>query len=183
MTHRVDKVLTVCFIGLFLFTMSVIQLESTLVNESQLGSRLNHAVGSNRRGEFGLLLSMLSEDARDMAQFQTPGHLCDDLRTKFELPAPQKLLGLLDSDHSVTDNSKTYQLNGPTAFRLANALNEEAIVIRHNEPLGMQEVLANCALSTRQRYSQVSTKAKVELMHFGDQLLMQRKMSELIAQA
>ena len=163
--------------------MSVVALESTLVNESQMGSRLNHAVGSNRRGEFGLLLSMLSEDARDMAQFQTSGHLCDDLRSKFDLPAPQKLLGLLDSDQTVTDNSQTHQLNGQTAFRLANALNEEALVIRQNEPLAMQEVLANCALSTRQRYNQVSPKAKVELMHFADQLLMQRQMSELIAQA
>lgn len=163
--------------------MSVAQLESTLINESQLGSRLNQAVGSNRRGEFGLLLSMLSEDARDMAQFQTATHLSNDLRGKFELPAPQTLVGQLGNENRVTDNSQVYQENGATAFRLANMLKEEALVIRHNESLAMQEVLANCALSVRQRYNQVSATPKVELTHFVDQLVMQRQMGELIAQA
>ncbi|GIU33174.1 hypothetical protein L2719_17680 [Shewanella schlegeliana] len=163
--------------------MGISQLESTLINESQLGSRLNHAVGSNRRGEFGLLLSMLSEDARDMAQFQTAAHLSHDLRAKFELPTPQALVEQLNSDLMVTDNSQVHQENGAIAFRLANVLNEEALVIRHNESLEMQEVLANCALSVRQRYSQVSVAPKVELTHFVDQLVMQRQMGELIAQA
>ncbi|ABZ76503.1 conserved hypothetical protein [Shewanella halifaxensis HAW-EB4] len=163
--------------------MSISQLESALINESQLGSRLNHAVGSNRRGEFGLLLSMLSEDARDMAQFQTAAHLSHDLRIKFELPAPQTLIGQLDDDIMVTDNSLVHQQSGATAFRLANTLNEEALVIRCKESLAMQEVLANCALSVRQRYGQVSVAPKVELTHFVDQLVMQRQMGELIAQA
>ncbi|MCG9730916.1 hypothetical protein L1D44_13925 [Shewanella sp. Isolate13] len=163
--------------------MNVAQVESTLINESQLGSRLNHAVGANRRGEFGLLLSMLSEDARDMAQFQTEAHLSHDLRSKFELPTPQALVGQLDGDIMVTDNSQVHQQSGATAFRLANVLNEEALVIRRKESLEMQEVLANCALSVRQRYNQVTVTPKVELTHFVDQLVIQRQMGELIAQA
>ncbi|MGS0728072.1 VC2046/SO_2500 family protein, partial [Shewanella sp. 0m-11] len=183
MTHVVDKVLTIYFSGLFLCKMSVMQVTSALVNESQLGSRLNHAIGSNRRGEFGLLLSMLSADARDMAQFQTDAHQSSDLRAKFELPEQQTLLARLDIDDVIVDNSHVHQSSGAMAFRLANVLNEEALVIRRNEALELEEVLANCEVTTRNRYQQVNSKANITLTHFVDQLVMQRQMSEFIAQA
>ncbi|MCL1137449.1 VC2046/SO_2500 family protein [Shewanella pneumatophori] len=163
--------------------MSAVQLNSVLVNESQLGTRLNHAIGSNRRGEFGLLLSLLSADARDMAQFQTQSHKSSDLRAKFDLPAPQALLSQLDKDTPCTDNSQIYQQAGATAFRLANLLDEEALVIRRNEALEMEQVLANCELNVRNKYQQITTSPEVQLTHFVDQLQMQRKMSEFIAQA
>ncbi|MCL1144629.1 hypothetical protein L2747_01155 [Shewanella marinintestina] len=163
--------------------MNAIQASSTLVNESQLGSRLNHAIGSNRRGEFGLLLSLLSADARDMAQFQTATHRSNDLRTKFELPVAQVLLNQTDIDDVVIDNSYVHQRDGAAAFRLANVLHQEALVIRKNESLEMADVLANCELNIRNRYQQQHTAPSIQLTHFVEQLQMQRQMSELIAQA
>ena len=163
--------------------MSAIQTNSVLVNESQLGVRLNQAIGSNRRGEFGLLLSLLSIDARDMAQFNTEKYKSADLRAKFDLPEQQRLLNQLDTDELCIDNSQVYQQGGVTAFRLANALHEEAMVIRRNETLDMEEVLANCELNVRNKYKRVNASAELQLTHFVDQLQMQRKMSEFIAQA
>ncbi|GIU49108.1 queD-like protein [Shewanella sairae] len=163
--------------------MGAIQLNSALVNESQLGTRLNHAIGSNRRGEFGLLLSLLSADARDMAQFQTQSYKSTDLRAKFDLPAPQKLLSQLDVDETCVNNSHVYQQAGATAFRLANVLQEEALVIRRNQALEMEEVLANCELVTRHRFNGLSDSINVKSLHFAEQLQMQRQMSEFIAQA
>ncbi|MGO1245997.1 MAG: VC2046/SO_2500 family protein [Oceanisphaera sp.] len=47
------------------------ELNNTLlVNDSQLGDRLNQAVSEGRRSDFGLLLSMLSEDARDLPRVE-----------------------------------------------------------------------------------------------------------------
>ncbi|MCL1048967.1 hypothetical protein L2755_04890 [Shewanella abyssi] len=159
------------------------QAISPLVNELQLGSRLNSAVETNRRGEFALLLSMLSADARDMAQFQTPEFKHVDLRAKFNLGDSQPLLKQLDSDSPVTNNSSSFQNGGNTCFRLANAIHKEALVIRRQEALEMEDVLANCEINTRLRHQNVTTEQPVKLHHFVDQLVMQRQMSELIAQA
>ena len=159
------------------------QAVSPLVNELQLGSRLNCAVESNRRGEFALLLSLLSADARDMAQFQTPEFKDEDLRAKFELGGSQALIKRLSKDSPVTNNSTAFQNGGVTAFRLNNAIDEEALVIRGNEQLEMEDVLANCDIHARNRYQNIANEHNVKQPHFVDQLVMQRQMSELIAQA
>ncbi|MCL1059205.1 hypothetical protein L2729_14585 [Shewanella gelidimarina] len=158
------------------------QAVNPLVNELQLGSRLNCAVESNRRGEFALLLSLLSADASDMAQFQTPEFKQVDLRAKFNLGESQPLINLLNSDTHITNNCASFQNGGTTSFRLANAIHEEALVIRRKEPLEMEEVIANCELNTRLRHQNISMEHPVKLNHFVDQLVMQRQMSELIAQ-
>lgn len=159
------------------------QLTSALVNESQLGSRLNHAIESNRRGEFALLLSLMSADARDLAQF----HLDQDitgknLRSKFELPAEQALVCDLSEEASPVNNAPVFQHHGASAFRLQQTLRQEALVIRNTDSPEMAEVLANCDIHTRNRYRQEDSAPKVKLTHFADQLVMQRQMSDLIAQ-
>ncbi|ACJ29122.1 Conserved hypothetical protein [Shewanella piezotolerans WP3] len=159
------------------------QAVSPLVNELQLGSRLNSAVETNRRGEFALLLSLLSADARDMAQFHTPEFKQQDLRAKFELGESQPLIKRLTIDSPVTNNSSAFQNGGITAFRLNNAVDEEALVIRGNDQLDMEEVIANCDIHTRNRYQNIATEHRVKHSHFVDHLVMQRQMSELIAQA
>lgn len=45
------------------------QIDCLLITESQFSSRLNQSVQQQRRGEFGLLLTMLSHDALDFSQF------------------------------------------------------------------------------------------------------------------
>ncbi|WOT06683.1 VC2046/SO_2500 family protein [Shewanella youngdeokensis] len=160
------------------------QAISPLVNELQLGSRLNSAIGASRRGEFALLLSLLSADARDLAQFQTAEFKQADLRAKFNLAEAQPLLNRMDTDDIVTDNSAMFQIGGEVGFRLANALNQEALVIRRNESLDLEDVLNNCELNTRLRYQNTEVKQQtVQLKHFADTLVEQRQMSELIAQA
>ena len=48
------------------------QIDDLLITESQLKTRLNKSVHENRRGEFSLLLAMLSHDALDFSQFHLP---------------------------------------------------------------------------------------------------------------
>lgn len=96
----------------------------SLINELQLGERLNLAVESHRRGEFALLLALLSQDVRDWPQF----HLHDDvekdtvLRQQFDLPAPQPLVGDLSQEPSPVDNSYHFISEGERSFQLAQAL-------------------------------------------------------------
>ncbi|MCT7656622.1 hypothetical protein MBH78_22305 [Oceanimonas sp. NS1] len=61
-----------------------------LINDSQLGDSLNQAVHQGRREDFGLLLAMLSEDARDLPRIDQPaaGLSEPDWRAHFALPEP-----------------------------------------------------------------------------------------------
>jgi len=45
---------------------------SLLVEELQLGEKLNQCIHSNRRSDFALMLSMLTEDVRAHSQFAVP---------------------------------------------------------------------------------------------------------------
>ena len=50
--------------------MNIEQIDQqVIINEWQLGQQLNTAVHSGTREKFNLLLSFLSDDARDFAQF------------------------------------------------------------------------------------------------------------------
>ncbi|GAA3700484.1 hypothetical protein GCM10022421_03610 [Oceanisphaera sediminis] len=64
-----------------------------LVNDSQLGDRLNQAVIDGRRSDFGLLLALLSEDARDLPRIEETKNEQgqQDWRKHFELPAQNPL--------------------------------------------------------------------------------------------
>lgn len=153
-----------------------------LINESQLGTRLNEAIGHDRRGEFALLLSMLSIDVRDMAQFQWEKDLeqAASLRKRFELPASAPLLADLCADASVVDNSRVFASQGHTAFRLRQALTPEALLIRCTETMAMAEVLANCDHYTRLRQKNAAPMPDVALPHLVEQLAQQRQLAKLI---
>jgi len=162
------------------------QTGKVLVNETQLGSRLNRAIDGDRRGEFALLLALLSTDARDMAKFHIKDQavsLDAELRAKFDLPLEETLIGDLTVVPSPVDNSEQFHLGGARSFQLMQALKPEAIVTRGEESLDVQQVLANCDLNVRQKYRSKTQGEtyRPEVMHFVDQLSQQRQMSEVLA--
>ncbi len=161
------------------------QIDVPLINESQLGIRLNAAVEHDRRGEFALLLSLLSADARDMAQFQWQKEVAttEKLQRQFDLPPEQLLVADLSTTQSVTDNSALFTTQGARAFQLQQALRPEALVIRGSESMEMTEVLSNCDLSTCLRQRNQLPSVQIELMHFADQLAIQRNLVPLSAVA
>lgn len=161
------------------------QIDVPLINEAQIGTRLNAAIEHNRRGEFALLLSLLSADARDMAQFQWQKELdaAEKLQRQFELPPTQTLVADLSSDNHITDNSAVFMQQGARAFQLQQALRPEALVIRGNEPIAMAEALSNCELTTRLRQRGQLPSPQVEIMHFADQLAIQRNLIPRLARA
>ncbi len=151
-------------------------IDVALINESQLGNRLNHAIEHNRRGEFGLLLSMLSNDARDMAQFQFDKALATDdrLRKQLQLPGQEVLLADLSKEQQVQDNSQAFTQGGAVNFHLQQALTPEALLIRGQHDNEMAQALANCDNLTRLRQAGLMTEVKQTVPHFVDQLTEQR---------
>lgn len=161
------------------------QIDVPLINEAQIGSRLNAAIEHNRRGEFALLLSLLSADARDMAQFQWQKELdtAEKLQRQFELPPKQTLVADLSSDNHIIDNSAVFMQQGARAFQLQQALRPEALVIRGGEPIAIAEALSNCEFTTRLRQRGQLSSPQVEIMHFADQLAIQRNLIPRLASA
>ncbi|MCH1930925.1 queD-like protein [Shewanella sp. A25] len=161
------------------------QIDVPLINEVQIGPRLNAAIEHNRRGEFALLLSLLSADARDMAQFQFQKELnaAEKLQKQFDLPPKQCLIADLSANDNVVDNSAVFSEQGKTAFQLQQALRPEAIVIRGNESMAMTEALGNCDLTTRLRQRGQLQSPVMEPMHFAEQLAIQRNLLSVLATA
>ncbi|MGI1998930.1 VC2046/SO_2500 family protein [Shewanella frigidimarina] len=160
------------------------QIESTLVNELQIGSRLNVAIENNRRGEFGLLLAMLSIDARDMAQFQLDNELesTQKLRQRFSVPQPQLLVDDISVHPDTIDNAMIFQQQGARQFQLQQALTPEALVIRGSQSDSMVEVLSNCDYLTKNKaINAYQQHTPLEDMHFLDQLSTQRKISNTLS--
>ncbi|MGI2178518.1 VC2046/SO_2500 family protein [Shewanella frigidimarina] len=160
------------------------QIESTLVNELQIGSRLNVAIENNRRGEFGLLLAMLSIDARDMAQFQLDNDLesTQKLRQRFSVPQPQLLVDDISAHPDTIDNAMIFQQQGARQFQLQQALTPEALVIRGSQSDSMVEVLSNCDYLTKNKaINAYQQHTPLEDMHFLEQLSTQRKISNTLS--
>lgn len=160
------------------------QTNRLLINEVNLGTRLNHAVSDDRRGEFALLLAMLSDDARDMAQFHLPHSLEDTdsrLRQRFELPRSQPLLVNI-TEQAVIDNSAVFHQQGMSAFHLQQSLTPEALVIRGHESIAMNAVLNNCDRVTQSRYrGQLNNQIGMDdIVHFADQVVAQRTMADIM---
>lgn len=156
------------------------QIASPLTNELQLGSRLNSAIEHDRRGEFGLLLAMLSADTRDMAQFQFDKDLNVEqkLYKQFELPQQQKLYDDLSTDMKHIDNSTIYRQQSLRQFQLQQCLTPEALVIRGKHSDEIAKVLANASYLTQQKYqNDLQSITFEEDMHFIEQLERQRQIS------
>ncbi|GGE66736.1 VC2046/SO_2500 family protein [Shewanella carassii] len=151
----------------------------SLINELQLGGRLNQAVESHRRGEFALLLALMSQDVRDWPQFHLHDNVAKDavLRQQFDLPAPQPLVGDLSQEPLPVDNSYHFISEGERSFQLAQALVPEPLVIRGKRDSGMQDALDNCDWHTRLRTEGALNQPKVALMEFVDQLSEQRRLA------
>ncbi|UJF20904.1 VC2046/SO_2500 family protein [Shewanella sp. OMA3-2] len=157
------------------------QIESLLVNELQLGGRLNAAVENQRRGEFGLLLAMLSADSSDMAQFQFDKDLTinQKLYKQFQLQQPQKLVDDLSSMTEHVNNGAVFHSQGLRQFHLQQSLSPEAIVIRGKHDDAMVQALGNSSHLVRTKYEGLDTHYEaVEEMHFVEQLERQRQISQ-----
>ena len=156
-----------------------------LINENHLGSRLNQAVTEHRRGEFSLLLAMLSSDARDLAQFHLDGANVDceaTLKRQFDLPEPQMLMSDLHKGIDC-DNSSAFHQAGLRGFHLQQYLSPEPLVHRGRDSLAMQEVLANCDPVTAARFHGELTAdvPLLELPHFTEQIVKQRALGDILA--
>lgn len=130
-----------------------------LVEELQLGEQLNHCVHSERRADFALMLSMLTDDVLAHSQFKlpytenTPAETTEDtLRKTFELPKKQRLA--LESLTQITEFSQAHlieQQQLPT-LHLTQALMPKPLAFRDDKTHISATVLSNTRLYCQQQH-------------------------------
>ncbi|SHG75324.1 VC2046/SO_2500 family protein [Ferrimonas marina] len=118
--------------------------DAILVNELQLGDALNQAVLQDRRGEFGLLLSMLVQDVRFQSQFQLQRDELGepiDARRALELPEPAPLEQ--EYREAQVSVAEAFQQGGLVQSRLQHCLVPEPVSSRGEHGHGLTEALSN----------------------------------------
>lgn len=143
--------------------MNVEQLtHQVVINEWQLGQQLNAAVHHNCRDKFNLLLSFLSEDAQDFAQFDKHAKnereevaQPSDLRAYFKLPAAQPLTNEGPSELLLAEfNDDLHQAN-MLDIHFKQLLINEALLCKQKSTALPNEVLDNLTLLKQQKVSEL----------------------------
>lgn len=151
--------------------------ETILVNEWQLGQALNHAVHSNAREKFNLLLSFLSEDARDFAQFeylQSESELKKEdssLRQQFQLRESQPLVNSGPTSAQLAAYNDQLHQGKLTEIRLQQLLDNEAMLSRQSSSIFPEEVLDNLSLIKRDKVANLYQAQQKQSLGVDAQLL------------
>ena len=139
------------------FSMNIEHLNQQIViNEWQLGQQLNTAVHSGARDKFNLLLSFLSDDARDFAQFEIKSEedllkKPTDLRTYFELPNAQPLVNEGPSEKLLVELNDDLQQKKLIDIRFKQLITNEALLSKQQGAQFPEELLDNLPLLKKQR--------------------------------
>lgn len=135
--------------------------EQIVINEWQLGQALNRAVHDNARDKFNLLLSFLSDDARDFAQFeylneqaQGKSEIEADLRQQLQLRPAQPLTNAGPSEIQLQQYNQDLHQGKLTDIRFKQLLDNEALLSRESIKELPEELLDNLSLIKRERVVQ-----------------------------
>lgn len=142
------------------YCMNNKQIESgLLINEWQLGSQLNVAVATGTRDKFNLLLSLLSDDARDFSQFDMPkataASLSEvELRASLALPDEQPLVNEGITLLQAKKINLAIHKGNLCDARLQTLLNNEAILSRNSIVNFDADIVDNLSFLSQARLKQ-----------------------------
>lgn len=136
-----------------------------LIEEAQLGTRLNQHVHHNQRSDFALLLAMLTEDVRAFSQFNLPQTPSAEkkqndiqLRRNFFLPEKQALAlkNLEDIDKYAQASLANQGLL--MTLKLQDCLQVKPIAFRDDKSHVPSVVMENTSLHCQIKHNKNSTK-------------------------
>lgn len=129
---------------------------NSLCDELQLGDTLNQSAAHGQRARFQLLLSMLSQNVCDQAQFsmikQAPTQIAQDLRSRFQLPVSRPLKAQADEYAVQARWSESLQAGDVAKIRLEQALGGYAACAEERVDGLAEEVINNLDLLTRLKH-------------------------------
>jgi hypothetical protein len=144
--------------------MQTKQAKTILSHELQLKQQLNQSVKEQRRADFALMLAMLDDDVCQHSQFHLPHQTLPSkavdtalLRKQFQVPEPAPLAP--DSSKPLTRYSQAKYITPNLAtIRLNHALKPQPVAAKDDVKYIDEQIIANCALTVRQRLTQSQPK-------------------------
>ncbi len=141
-----------------------------IINEWQLGNRLNQALESARPADFRLFLALLSPAIEEQAEFcwsKAPVAKPTDLRRLYQLP-PERTFELNEADlPDLATSQQAFISQGLNEWRLHNLLRPGPQVIRHDAKKLPADIEDNLSLHCKRRLQQPQ---KTELQADATQL-------------
>lgn len=138
--------------------LSKLNQQTVLIDEHQLGSKLNQCVHQGSRSEFSLLLAMLDEDVRFHAQFTLPQqgefeHIkqADNLRHFFDLPEPAPLALTNVEQIADFDQAEMIQTGRLNDLKLQDALHPKPLAFRNDKVHIPTNVITNTSIHCQHR--------------------------------
>ncbi|WP_427979273.1 VC2046/SO_2500 family protein [Agarivorans sp.] len=129
---------------------------NSLCDELQLGDTLNQSAAHGQRARFQLLLSMLSQNVCDQAQFsmikQAPKQVEQDLRSRFQLSASRPLKAQADEYAIQAKWSESLHTGDVAKIRLEQALGGYAVCAEDKVDGLAEEVMNNLDLLSRLKH-------------------------------
>jgi hypothetical protein len=160
--------------------------KASIINELQFGNGINHAVHEGRRADFGLILSMFSDDVRDNTPVEKieEVNLTDKLlRERFMLPEPQPLRSDQTTYQHSANQAELFHNAGLPSAKLSHYIQPDALTYLPEETYDLpEEVYHN--LSGHQR-RQLAEKEPRNLMpaDLYNQLVHAQRTFQIQAQA
>ncbi|MEE0892019.1 MAG: VC2046/SO_2500 family protein [Succinivibrio sp.] len=105
-----------------------------LVDELQLGTRLNNDIQAQNRADFALMLAMLSQDVRDNPIFATKENPTkkEDLRAKFQLPPAREDYAKQGDFEKAQQMTESFHQDGLTQVFFEDCLQKAPLIpFRH----------------------------------------------------
>ncbi len=134
------------------------KVEELLINERQLGNKLSSAVNQSRRADFGLLLSMLSQNVVDQAVFNLPKDeqfdlsKTEELAKRFNVQPAIKFSGTSSSAEQALSMNRLLRDGGLASVKLSHYMELEPVAPRDDKAYIGTEVIGNCEPAVQQRY-------------------------------
>ncbi len=141
-----------------------------LIEELQLGNQLNQSIHGDRRSDFSLMLSMLTDDVRAHSQFSLP--LSSDtasknspstLRKQFDLPN-ERALGLKDvNEIKKFSQAQLVSQNNMVNIHLTDCLSPNPLAFRDDAQFVATNVMSNTSLYCQQQHNKQAEIKKTRL--------------------
>ncbi|MGR5070105.1 MULTISPECIES: VC2046/SO_2500 family protein [Vibrio] len=116
--------------------------KAAIINELQFGNGINHAVHDGRRADFALIMSMFSNDVRDVVPVEEVPEIktSDDiLRHQFGLSHPQALRSDSSSYEIAAEQTKQFHHAGLPSAKLSHYLKPDALTYMPQDTFNLPE--------------------------------------------
>ncbi|BCN23658.1 VC2046/SO_2500 family protein [Vibrio alfacsensis] len=160
--------------------------KAAIINELQFGNGINHAVHDGRRADFALIMSMFSNDVRDVVpveEVQETKTSDDILRHQFGLSQPQVLRSDSSSYDIAAEQAKQFHSAGLPSAKLSHYLKPDALTYMPQDTFDLPEEVYHNLSGHERRSLGKRNKSLIPEAGLYNQLVTAQRQYQIQAQA